>query len=293
MPPHAGAARSEIGFADLLAREKRTMRIALVLALVSSLVGTAAGQETPKEPSAPVHLKTLTIQATDLPAANWTAVTSSLEGGTYPLSELQQRIEQKLRDNGYYFAHVDTPRLENGHREGAAESADVSVSIQAGNQFHTGEITFRGIKAFPKEKLRGLFVIQAGSVFNPTAIGAGLDKLKSLYEADGFADVGAVPSIAVDDAKHIIDVSVEVEEGQPYLFGPLTLEGNEPSPGANKGLLAAWKQLEGKRYNPDLLKKWLAANAPKVAAGAPPIHPHAEGVADPDAHLMDVRLNFE
>jgi outer membrane protein assembly factor BamA len=269
------------------------MRVALVLVLVSSLMGIAASQESSQETAPPVRLKTLTIQATDLPTANWTPVTSSLEGGTFPLSELQQRIEQKVRDNGYYFAHADTPRLENIHREGAAESADVSVSIQAGSQYHAGEITFRGATAFPKEKLRGLFLSEPGSVFSPTAIGAGLDKLKSLYEADGYADVGAVPSIAVDEQKHVIDVSVEIEEGLPYLFGPLTFEGNEPSPGTSKTLLAAWKQLEGKRYNPDLLKKWLAANAPKAAAGSPPIHPHAEGIADPDAHLMDVRLNFE
>ena len=269
------------------------MRLALVLVLASSLVGITPGQESSKEPAPPIRLKTLTIQASDLPTANWTPVTSSLEGGTYPLAELQEKIEQKVRDEGYYFAHLDTPRLENVHREGAAESADVSVSMQAGSQYRAGDITFRGTTAFPKEKLRDLFLIEPGSLFSPTGIGTGLDKLKSMYEADGYADVGAVPSVAVDEEKHVIDVSVEVEEGLPYLFGPLTFEGNEPSPGTNKTLLAAWKQLEGKRYNPELLKKWLAANAPKSAPGSPPIHPHAEGIADPDAHLMDVRLNFE
>jgi outer membrane protein assembly factor BamA len=269
------------------------MRIAMILALASIFIGAASGQESAKGSQTTVHVRKLTLADRDLPAADWTSVVSALQGGTYPLSELQERVQQRLRDNGYYFAHAEIPLLSDVRREGGTESADVSVQIQAGNQYRTGEITFRGAKAFPKEKLRSLFAIQAGSIFDSSMIGAGLDKLKSSYEADGYADVGAVPSVAVDEARRVIDVSIEVEEGSPYLFGPLTLEGDEPTPGASKALLAAWKQLEGKRYNPELLKKWLAANAPKSAAGAPPIHPHAEGIADPEAHLMDVRLGFE
>jgi outer membrane protein assembly factor BamA len=269
------------------------MRIAMILTLASIFAGSAAGQGASKGSDTTVHVRKLTLADRDLPAADWTTVISALEGGNYPLSELQERIQQRLRDNGYYFAHAETPQLSNVRPEGGTESADVSVQIQSGNQYRTGEITFRGTTMFPKEKLRSFFAVEAGGIFNSSAIGAGLDKLKSSYEAAGYADVGAVPSVAVDEPRRVIDVSVEVEEGLPYLFGPLTLEGDEPTPGTSKALLTAWKQLEGKRYNPELLKKWLAANAPKSPPGAPPIHPHAEGIADPDAHLMDVRLSFE
>jgi outer membrane protein assembly factor BamA len=269
------------------------MRLAIILAVYATLMGSIAGQEPAKAPGPAVHVRKLSMSDRNLPTTDWSAVSSAMEGGTYPLPQLEERIQQKLRDNGYYFAHVDTPQLSNVRQEGGSESADVSVQIQAGNQYRTGAITFRGTTAIAKEKLRSFFPLEAGSIFNSSMIGAGLDKLKSSYEADGYADVGAVPSIAVDEGRSVIDVSIEVEEGLPYLFGPLTLEGDEPSPGANKALLAAWKQLEGKRYNPEELKKWLSANAPKTPAGAPPIHPHAEGVADPDAHLMDVRLSFQ
>ena len=119
------------------------------------------------------------------------------------------------------------------------------------------------------------------------------DMFESMYEAQGFADVGAVPAIAVNEEHRVIDVTVEVEEGYPYLFGQLTLDGAEPMPGEDKRLLTAWKEVEGKRYNPEVLKKWLAANAPKSPKDAPPIHPHAEGIADTGAHLMNVRLRFQ
>jgi hypothetical protein len=255
-----------------------------------------AGQDAAKAQDAPVHVRKLTLTATDLPHADWQPIEASLEGGTYSLGVLVEQIQQKLRDDGFYFAEAQDPQLTDVRPEGAAgvaNGADVAVTIEAGNQYKMGEITFKGTTQFKKEQLRSQFPILAGSVFNGSSVSAGLEKLKALYEAQGFADVGAVPAMAVNEEKHVIDVSVEVEEGLPYLFGQLTLGGAEPVAGESKALQVAWKEVEGKRYNPDLLKKWLAANGPKSAKGAPALHPRAEGIADTQAHLMNVRLIFQ
>lgn len=238
--------------------------------------------------NAVVQVRKLTLAATDQPQLDLHDLAASLEGHAYTPGDLQDRIQQKLRDDGYYFANVNAPQFANA-QNGAA---DVSLQIQAGDQYTTGEIAFRKAMQFPKEQMRSLFPLAAGKVFNASAVQVGIDKLKNLYEAQGFADVGAVPSIAVNEAKKVIDVSVEVEEGYPYLFGQLTLQGAEPTSGASKALLTAWSQIAGKRYNPELLKKWLAANAPKSAPGAPALHPRAEGIADTDAHVMNVQLVF-
>jgi outer membrane translocation and assembly module TamA len=269
------------------------MRIAMGLVLIAGMAGAAPAQDTAKAPDAAVKVRKLTLVATDLPNADWRTAAASLEGGTYGVDDLQERIQQKLRDEGYYFAHAENPQLTNVRQEGVGRSADVAVTIEAGNQYTIGEISFKGTTQFKKEQLQSQFPIAAGSVFNGSTVSAGLEKLKALYEAQGFADVGAVPSMAVNEARHVIDISIEVEEGLPYLFGQLTLGGAEPTPGEGKALQTAWKDLEGKRYNPDLLKKWLAANGPKSAKGAPALHPRAEGIADTEAHLMNVRLIFQ
>lgn len=239
--------------------------------------------------NAAVQVRKLILTATDQPQLDLHAVAASIEGHAYAPGQLDDLIQQKLRDDGYYFANVNAPQFAN-EQNGAA---DVSIQIQAGDQYTTGEITFKKASQFPKEQMRSLFPLAAGKVFNASAVQVGIDKLKNLYEAQGFADVGAVPSIAVNEAKKVIDVFVEVEEGYPYLFGQLTLQGAEPTPGASKTLLTAWSQIAGKRYNPELLKKWLAANAPKSAPGAPALHPRAEGMADTDAHVMNILLVFE
>jgi outer membrane translocation and assembly module TamA len=261
------------------------------IVLAASLLAAAASAQTPQTAET-VLVRTLTLTATDKPGADWRPVTASVQGNTFTLEELQDRIQQKLRDNGYYFAHLGTPQLTNVRPEASKRSADVTVQLEAGDQFTIGQITFKHTTQFKKEQLRSDFPITTGSVFNGSAIATGLDKVKALYEAEGFADVGAVPSMAVDENAKVIDVSIEVEEGYPYLFGQLSLEGAEPTPGTSKALLTAWSEVAGKRYNPETLKKWLAAHAPKSAPGAPAIHPHAEGIADTEAHLMNVRLVF-
>jgi outer membrane translocation and assembly module TamA len=269
------------------------MRIAMSMVLCAGLAAASAAQDAAKSSDAAVHIRKLTLAATDLPSADWRPIAASLEGGSYSADDLEDRIQQKLRDQGYYFAHVENPQFTNVHPEGPTNSADVSVAFEAGNQYAMGEITFKGATQFKKEPLRSLFPIAAGSVFNASAISAGLEKMKSMYEAQGFADVGAVPAIAVNEEHRVIDITVEVEEGYPYLFGQLTLDGAEPMPGESKRLLTAWKEVEGKRYNPEVLKKWLAVNNPKSPKNAPPIHPRAEGIADTEAHLMNVRLKFQ
>ncbi len=267
------------------------MRKASCIVLVASLLAAAAPAQQAQTAVA-VVVRTLTLTATDKPAADWRPVSSALQGITCTMDELQDRIQQKLRDEGYYFAHLETPQLTNARPDGGKRSADVAVQFEAGDQFRMGQITFRHTTQFKTEQLRSLFAITPGSTFNGSAIAAGLDKVKALYEAQGFADVGAVPSMAVDEKAKVIDVSIEVEEGLPYLFGQLTLDGPEPVPGTNKTLLAAWSEIAGKRYNPETLKKWLGAHAPKGAPGAPAIHPHAEGIADTEAHLMNVRMTY-
>jgi outer membrane protein assembly factor BamA len=261
------------------------LRPALVAVAAVFALRLVAWAQEPSE--SPVQVNKLTLTSTDQPQLDLHAIATSLEGHAYAPSQLDDLIQQKLRDEGYYFAHAENPQIAK-----TQGGADVSVQVQAGDLYTMGEITFKKTGQFSPDQMRSLFPVAAGKTFNAGAVQIGIDKLKSLYEAQGFADVGAVPSMAIDEARKVIDVSVEVEEGYPYLFGQLTVDGQEPTPGAGKTLLTAWSQLAGKRYNPESLRKWLAANAPKSAPGAPAIHPRAEGIANTDAHVMNVRLVF-
>lgn len=262
--------------------------IAGCVMLAAALAGMAPAQD-----ASPVVVRKLTVTVTDKTDGEWAAMMAPFDGGTYTVDDLADRIQMKMRDNGYYLATVETPQLSDVRQEGGKRSAVATARVTAGDQYMMGQITFRATSQIPKDKLRSVFPIEPGAVFNASAITVGIEKLKGLYEAQGFADVGAVPSMAVDDDKHVVDVSVEVEEGYPYLFGQLTLEGPEPVAGTSRALLSAWGEVAGKRYSPAVLQKWLAAHAPKGAPGGPAIHPKAEGVANTEAHTMNVRLVYQ
>jgi len=260
------------------------------IVFAAALALGAAAQESSDQPYV---VRKLTVTVPDQPNVDWHAKMAPFEGNAYTVDDLQDHVLMKMRDNGYYLAQVSTPQLSNVQQQGAKRSADVAVQVTAGDQYALGVISFRATSQIPKETLRSMFPIAPGDVFSGSAINVGIEKLKKLYEQQGFADVGAVPSMAVDDEKHVIDVSVEVEEGLPYLFGQLTIGGSEPVAGTNKSLLNAWSEIAGKRYDPAVLQKWLAAHAPKGAPGAPALHPRAEGIANSEAHTMNVHLVYQ
>ena len=136
------------------------MHIDLLLLLALSWGGAARAQDAAQAADKPVHVRKMTLTASDLAESELQPIAASLEGGTYTVDALHDRIELKLHDDGYYFAHAAVPQLADVRQEGAARSADVSVAVQAGSQYRMGEISFRGTTAFPKERMRSAFPIR-------------------------------------------------------------------------------------------------------------------------------------
>ena len=84
--------------------------------------------------------------------------------------------------------------------------------------------------------------------------------MRKLYGTRGYVNMVAAPVVTSDESRRIIDIVLEVDEGEAYDFGRLYLQGVEPHPGAGKALLDSWKPLEGKRFNTLELERWLQAN---------------------------------
>lgn len=50
--------------------------------------------------------------------------------------------------------------------------------------------------------------------------------------------MGAIPKIETNEARRTITLSMDIDEGKPWDFGCLLLEGPEPYAGAGKVLIA-------------------------------------------------------
>ena len=238
------------------------MRMLFGVLFLSTLINIAPGQECSPNLSgsdANVRVQRLTIESSTLPNGDRERIARSLEHCSWSLLELEERIRQALRDLGYFKANADEPRVsfvKQGTRD-----ADVSIKVQEGPQYRLGDIRFEKASLFPPDRLREQFAILPGDLFNATKFGQGLEQLRNLYATEGHVNFVGVPVVAIDESRRTIDLTIDVDEGKPYNFGRLLLDGSEPRAGSGKALMESWSSLEGKRYNPLALKQWLEANS--------------------------------
>jgi outer membrane translocation and assembly module TamA len=244
-------------------------------------------------PPVPVQVRSLTIISASLPEADRQRIVHALQGGTYRPEELEERLQQYLRDAGYYTARVEDPQQSAIKRAQDTRSADFTTEVNPGPLYALGEITFEDTKVFTPNQLRSQFPSKTGEHFNATEIGKGLENLRNLYGSKGYANFVAIPKPQIDEARHIIWLVIDVDEGRPVSFGGLRLEGIEPVAGAGKSLLASWKNMQGKQYNPEALKTWLASETSdwpheEVAQ----VHTEYIAGSPPDV-AIDVLLHFQ
>jgi outer membrane protein assembly factor BamA len=195
-------------------------------------------------PPVPVQVRRLTIISASLPEEDRQWIVHALQGGTYVPEELAERVQQYLREAGYYNARVEDPQLSAVKKSQDGQSADFTAGVNPGPLYALGEITFENTKIFAPNQLRSQFPSKTGEHFNATEIGKGVENLRNLYGSKGYANFVAIPKPQIDEARHIIGLVIDVDEGRPVRFGGLRLEGIEPVAGAGKLLLASWKDMQ-------------------------------------------------
>jgi len=233
----------------------------LVRFLVVSILATAGlGQLCFAEPTNYIQISKLLIESNSLPDADREQIIHLFEQKTYPQGEIGDRIRYALRDLGYFKAVVDEPTFSFLTQGEGRRIASITVKAEPGAQYRIGEIHVQKATIFPAAQLRELFSLRSGDLVNATKISEGLDELRKLYGTRGYINCVVNPAVVSDESRRTIDLVLEVDEGKPFDFGKLYLEGVEPHPGTGKALSDSWKPLEGKRYNPLELQRWLLAN---------------------------------
>ena len=273
------------------------MRFAMriIAGILSLIVFTAAGNTQTPTPAPQVELKIrdLTIVSDDLPRADRLRIARSLSGVIYDPDEVQERVRRMLQDLGFYHAQVDAPQLvkinpvETSQPQ-TTNGIDVSIKVAPGAQYRFGIIEIKHATVFPPDKLRGQFPVKAGSLFNVTSVSYGLDRLRNLYQSNGHINFGAIPTPAIDEKRHVVNLTIDLDEGKAYVFGQLILDGIEPHAGDGNALVTSWDSLQGKPYNPDLLKDWLASNWPSGTEGLN----HMHAIPDEQPQQVNFRLQF-
>jgi outer membrane translocation and assembly module TamA len=269
-------------------REECAMRVSIGILLFLTVVNIGLGQEVSPESKTKLRIDKLVIEANRLPNGDRERIAHSFEHRIYCQGELEPRIETAFRDLGYFYARADEPKLSSVSETQGAKDVNVSVRVDQGVQYRLGEIRFEKTSLFPSDRMRKLFAVQTGDLFNYTRIGEGLEQLRNLYATEGYVDLVANPVTRFDESHRTIDLYIDLDEGKSYDFGRLLLDGTEPHAGAGKALLESWKTLQGRRYNPLLLKRWLVENTSDWPSA--PTLDRTVATEDPELHVVNVKL---
>lgn len=164
----------------------------------------------------------------------------SLFSKTFDASKLEEdseRVRDALQHYGYFKANVDNPKTELRTIQGGfhippfqkrpAKVMDITVPLQEGEKYRLKAITFQNNKALPDSgKLRTLFPIKDGDIFDTHLVQKGIENLRKAYGQYGYINFSAVPSTEIDDEKKLIALNVEVEEGKPFFVRRIEFQGN-------------------------------------------------------------------
>jgi len=152
------------------------------------------------------------------------------------LDEDAERVRQAYRDKGYFKAITGEPQT-NVRNEGGVnpftlhpstgKRVDILIPIEEGERYRLGGITFTGNKAYSNVKaLRAQFALKDGDYFNATLFGKGLEALRKAYGEGGYINFVGTPTPRVDQAKKLVYLDIDIDEGKQFYVSRLEFTGN-------------------------------------------------------------------
>jgi outer membrane protein insertion porin family len=154
------------------------------------------------------------------------------------LAEDTERVRNEYQNRGYFKANPGDPKTQihdtghaGGHipllQGGPGKAVDITMSIDEGERYTLGGITFKNNKAVQNVKaLRAIFPIKDGEVFSKEKVGKGLEALRKAYGELGYINFTSIPDTRFDDEKKLIFLDIDVDEGKQFYVRRIEFQGN-------------------------------------------------------------------
>jgi outer membrane protein insertion porin family len=152
------------------------------------------------------------------------------------LDEDTERVRQAYRDRGYFKALTSEPttHIRNAGglnpftlRPSKGKRVDILMPVEEGERYRLGGITFSGNKAVTNVRvLRAQFAQKDGEWFDATKFQKGLDQLRKSYGELGYINFVGSPTPRIDEAKKLIFLNIDIDEGKPFYVSRIEFTGN-------------------------------------------------------------------
>ena len=152
------------------------------------------------------------------------------------LDEDAERVRQAYRDKGYFKALTGEPQTNVRNagginpftlRPSTGKRVDILIPVEEGGRYRLGGITFTGNKNFSNTRaLRAQFAQKDGEFFSATLFGKGLENLRKAYGSQGYINFVGTPTPRVDEAKKLVYLDIDVDEGKQFYVSRIEFTGN-------------------------------------------------------------------
>jgi hypothetical protein len=116
-----------------------------------------------------------------------------------------------LQDKGYFKATV-VPSARQLPDKNATHQFIITLDIEAGQQYRTGDVTFKGNHAFSDAELRSMFPLKSGDIFSLAPVREGLARMRSAYVGRGYPNFTPIPDTTIDDSGKIVSLTIDCDE---------------------------------------------------------------------------------
>ncbi|MDP8234233.1 MAG: outer membrane protein assembly factor BamA [Candidatus Saelkia tenebricola] len=137
------------------------------------------------------------------------------------LKEDLEKIVDFYKRNGYLDVDVDS---DFQHDEKGRLL--LSININEGKQYKVGDVEIEGIKAFPKEELRGVLKLSRDDIFSYQALKIDTQSLQDFYFDRGYikAYIETVPTVNPDTG--LVDITYQLDEKDIHYVNKIEIKGN-------------------------------------------------------------------
>jgi outer membrane protein assembly factor BamA len=182
--------------------------------------GAVAVRSASKSRAAPGADTTRRDTEASRPAAAWSVVMDGEETDwpgadrpTAPVDSVRavaRRLTEALQDDGYYYASVDSARVDT-----AARPPRVRLFARRGPQVRLGSIRLTGTRAVPSEELRRLMETRTGRPLDPERLEGDINAMLRRYDEAGhpLARIRVAETTLRPGPPPRLDVALAVEEG--------------------------------------------------------------------------------
>ena len=176
------------------------------------------------------------------------------------LDEDTERVRQVYRERGWFKTQMGEPQTHIRDaggislftlRPSTGKRVDILMPLEEGDRYRLGGINFTGNNRISNTRvLRAQFTQKDGEYFNATLFGKGIEQLRKAYGSLGYINMVGQPSPRFDEAKKLIYLDIDVDEGKQFFVSRIEFTGNSIT--RDKVIRRELQLEEGQQYNSQL-----------------------------------------